>query len=298
LDIFLNFNCKDTSLAVELKSKILSSKLRELIEKFLIFADIFSDFLTLMEQYTNKKTSSASMENISLLSDSLKHEIETNNISTVIESGTFKGLGSTKTIATVFEELGRTPDFYTLEASWINWKQAKMNLRKYSFVKPVWGKSVPYNEAVSFIKEDEVLKNHNNYPNIYIDGGNDPAAFYLKEISGEFGFSRFSIVNKILKRLEEFDRSKFYQGDDLLRKYLQRFKDRNPLILLDSCGGIGYLEFSILLEIMKDYPFYLILDDINHLKHFRSFEMIKDNPDFKIINLNKESGWVFAKKSR
>jgi len=49
---------------------------------------------------------------------------------------------------------------------------------------------------------------------------------------------------------------------------------------------------------MKDAPFYLILDDINHIKHFRSYEHIKNDPSFRIIPLNTDAGWVFAQKIR
>jgi len=251
-----------------------------------------------MEQYTNKKTSSASMENISLLYDSLKKEILSGQIDTVIESGTFLGLGSTSTIAQVFSDLNRRPQFLTLEASWINWTKARKNLKKYQFVNPVWGKSVPRDEAIAFIQNDELLKNHKNYSNIYIDGGDDPTAFYLREISGEFGLSRFSFINKYYKKKEEKDRPEFFQGENLLRKYLLKFKHKNPLILLDSCGGIGFLEFNIVIGTMKDAPFYLILDDINHIKHFRSYEHIKNDPSFRIITLNTDAGWVFAQKIR
>ena len=238
------------------------------------------------------------MENISLLADSLREEILSGRIDTVIESGTYLGLGSTSTIAQVFADLSRQPEFYTFEASWVNWKKAKKNLEKFPFVNPVWGRSVPLDEAVKFIRNDELLKNHHNYSNIYIDGGNDPVAFYLNEISGGFGLSRFSFVNKYYKKKEETDKPQFFMGENLLRKYLLKFKHRNPLILLDSCGGVGFLEFEILIGTMKDAPFYLILDDINHIKHFRSYEYLKNDPSFRIITLNSDSGWVFAQKTR
>jgi hypothetical protein len=116
-------------------------------------------------------------------------------------------------------------------------------------------------------------------------------------LSGEFGYTRFKLVNLIFKYFENRDKKKYFGGEDLLKKFVSKYKKEVPLILLDSAGGIGLLEFKIVTETMGSDPYYLLLDDINHLKHFRSFKEIKENPSFTILAENVESGWVFAKSN-
>jgi hypothetical protein len=86
-----------------------------------------------------------------------------------------------------------------------------------------------------------------------------------------------------------------YQGEELQRRLLRRHQGDRPLIHLDSAGGIGYLEFKIVKEIMRGHVFWLLLDDIHHLKHFRSFSDIQSDPSFQIIAHDSINGWVLAK---
>lgn len=249
-----------------------------------------------MQNYAKKENSSAQMTNLDKLKSSLSKEILDSNINCVIESGTFLGLGSTTFLANVFLELKKTPDFTTIEANWLNWTKAKKNLSNLTFVKPLWGLTVSLSDAIHFISNDPVLLNHSNYPDIYIDGEDNPIDFYLKEIKGGFGYSRFQFLNWFYSRKAEKDRTIHFSGENLLSKLLNANQDKNILVLLDSCGGIGYLEFQKLLDTMKDRRFHLILDDVHHLKHFRSYQYVKDSSEFQIIEENIDNGWAFAKK--
>jgi hypothetical protein len=38
----------------------------------------------------------------------------------------------------------------------------------------------------------------------------------------------------------------------------------------------------------------LFLDDTHHLKHFRSLEAIRSDPDFRILKLAQDRSWVIA----
>ena len=64
---------------------------------------------------------------------------------------------------------------------------------------------------------------------------------------------------------------------------------------MDSAGGIGFLEFTILLRVMRNRPYSLLLDDINHIKHFRSYEHIRKDRRFTILGLDESRGWLFAR---
>lgn len=249
-----------------------------------------------MKNYNEYSQHSVAMVNTLLLSNAITKIHRTNKITHLLETGTNIGLGSTKMYAEIFKSDLTPPEFITIEANWRSWRKARKNLNQYRFVKPIWGLSVEMKEALEFISVDDALNNPESYANIFIDGGVNPIAFYKNELSGEFGNSSFALINYINMFFENKDRKEYYTGDDLLRKYLTRFKKNTPLISLDSAGGTGLLEFNIVKEIMDNDKYYLILDDIHHLKHFRSYEEIKGNSGFEIIEVDEKAGWVFTKK--
>lgn len=199
----------------------------------------------------------------------------------VIECGTFLGTGTT---ALVIEALtsskwnhtrGKFPSVYTIEADKGNHKQAVKNLPRW--VKCIHGCSVDIAEAVEFILNDEVLLHHNEYPDIYYDS-NDPVNFYVNEITGqlpEFGGDGDTGENFVLKRLINFNEKKL------------------PLFVLDSAGGIGFFEYQKVLELMKKKRFYVWCHDINHLKHFRSYQHMQEAENCNIMTV-KENEWVLS----
>jgi hypothetical protein len=75
---------------------------------------------------------------------------------------------------------------------------------------------------------------------------------------------------------------------------IKELNSHNLLIVLDSAGGVGHMEFQITDELMKDKNYYLLLDDTHHLKHFRGLDIIKNRGDFTIINSSDKNGWVLA----
>jgi hypothetical protein len=70
----------------------------------------------------------------------------------------------------------------------------------------------------------------------------------------------------------------------MIKKYLSEMKNNNPLILLDSSGGVGYLEFKTTLDALNGKPFIIILDDIHHVKHHRSYlRILKTLLNFTVV---------------
>jgi hypothetical protein len=51
------------------------------------------------------------------------------------------------------------------------------------------------------------------------------------------------------------------------------------LVFLDSSGGVGLLEFQKVRELPKEIlkEKLIMLDDINHIKHYRSLQWMKKN---------------------
>jgi hypothetical protein len=214
-------------------------------------------------------------------------------ISHILESGTYRGLGSTKFIAEIVGAQSSPPQlFVTIEANHDSWRQARNNLKDFPFVTPVWGLSTSRQEGLRFIRNDPALLNHLKYPDIFIDDVRDPIGFYSREIAGRLGRAAWNPVEKIRRFV---DRPRFYAGENLLAKWLGAFRTCHPLVVLDSAGGIGYLEFNTLQKHMPEYPYFLLLDDICHVKHFRSYERVHTDSKFAVIGESKDAGWLLAK---
>ena len=59
------------------------------------------------------------------------------------------------------------------------------------------------------------------------------------------------------------------------------------LIILDSGGHMGFVEFEYVLSLLKGSCIF-VLDDVYHVKHYKSLKMIQSDPRFNILTLSKE----------
>jgi hypothetical protein len=176
----------------------------------------------------------------------------------IVETGTYQGLGTTQIVIKALTQMVKNkpqllkmPTFTTIEASEKNCLIAKNNLREHGWIQILHGCSVDLKEAEEFIKNDKAILNHEEYPDILIDSL-DPVNFYLQEIQGTlFGPGK---------------RGK----DNLLLKLMPDIWNKRPLFILDSAGGMGFFEFQTVVKLMGDSRYHIFMDDINHLKHFRS----------------------------
>lgn len=85
--------------------------------------------------------------------------------------------------------------------------------------------------------------------------------------------------------------------ENIFKKIIPPIKYYSPLFLLDSAGGMGFLEFQKVNELMDNNSYFIILDDIHHLKHFRSYKEITENSSYTLLDKNLEQGWLIAKFS-
>jgi hypothetical protein len=228
--------------------------------------------------------------------------IRKNNIRSVFESGTYLGTGSTETLAKLFVENNKLPEkFITVETNLDYFIKAKKNLAKYNFIKPVFGLSVDYLEAIKFLVNDRVFENLEKYEEIYIDHLYNPQHYYLKEI----------MIGVVQEELEKSTKKKNISFFSSGKKETIEFKNNvlsdfccdlyhgSSLIVLDSAAGIGFYEFTQVNQLMYNREYYLVLDDIEHLKHFRSREYIETHSEeYNIISQSKEAGWLIAKSHR
>lgn len=188
--------------------------------------------------------------------------------SVILETGTHLGTGSTRMLASL-----KPKKLYTIECSFVNHTQAKENLKPFPFVECLHGLSVGIEESKTFMS----LNKHIFEDDVFIDDAN-PIDFYTNEIMG--------MLNGGEKKED--------MKQNLISDILPRIADENPLILLDSAGGIGLLEFRKVKEIMGERPYTLVLDDTHHVKHHRSKLDIQQDPLFKIVYNDDVHGRLIA----
>lgn len=166
----------------------------------------------------------------------------------IVETGTHKGTGSTLRLAQFGLPLN------TIECNPEYYREAKDNLSYYKNVTCNLGYSIPLAAMQDFIQKDTFYKDSADL-DIQVDNPSDPQKFYLQEL-GEH---------------REFE-------ENLLYKFAGN--DTKQLILLDSAGGVGFLEFHYLMDFLKRNNWLdkkiLVLDDITHVKHYRSVIELKN----------------------
>lgn len=241
-----------------------------------------------MKLYSTKPNASVTMGVSPALRGLLRETLLAFKPGAAIECGTYLGLGSTMMIAELLKELSpeRPPRLFTLEVNFAHWQNAARNLRHQHHVRPLWGLSVTTAEARRFIQEDPALNHHETEPDIYIDDIVNPVAFYTDEIDGKL-IDPSGIPGPFVK--------KALYRENLLPRLLGRYGSKRPLILLDSAGAIGFLEFQKVHSLMRKQPYLLLLDDIDHLKHFRSRRAIHADPCFEILGEDSDCGWLLAR---
>lgn len=203
----------------------------------------------------------------------------------VIETGTYVGTGSTTALAEALIRAGTaSPRLDTIEVNPAHHRQAQANLAAYPFVRCHWGLSVGFAEAEDFIGKDAILSRHEAESDIYIDDTIDPRKFYLEEIRG----------NLVSEASDAAGAPAGGTPDNLLPALLRQTPATGTLILLDSAGGIGWLEFLTTLREMQDKDYLLLLDDIGHIKHYRSKRHVESAGDFQVLAAGDARGWILA----
>ena len=193
-----------------------------------------------------------------------------------VECGTHRGTGSTQILVHVAAACS-IPRIYTMEISKRLYEEARRNLSIFPQVECLWGLSVKKDEAAAFITNDPLLRERGPEPDIYIDFLPDPVAGYLRELEGALGGDEGQAP-----------------PDGLLQAIIPSFGDRRPLFCLDSAGGVGWLEYDTVRRLMGSRPFLLWLDDVNHVKHYRSLLHLQSDDAATHVSVNWEEGWGLA----
>ncbi len=214
------------------------------------------------------KSNLTQIDVISEFASNITKIILENKPSKIIETGTYLGTGTTKIIASALKELGaKESQFISIEVNGKNYQKAMINTHNAGlnqYVTLVHGLSIPRKMLPTIEKIEKDTVTEMEYDNIFVDHReSERAKLYYNETN--------------------FDNVE----DSLLEKYLKIFNYQPDFVLLDSGGHIGNLEFNYLIErINKDC--IIALDDINHIKHAKSFDQINKDPRFEIINSSNE----------
>ena len=198
-----------------------------------------------------------------------------------IETGTYLGTGSTLALVYAWAwaalDASRGFEIYTMEGNSRFHSQACKNLAPWPWVHCLHMLSVGRAEAVKFIENDPLLTGEMDYPDICKDIEGDLVGFYRQELSPP------SVPQNIQQ--------------DGLAYFINRFKNENKMLfVLDSAGGIGFLEFLLVTHTMGKTPFFVWLDDKIHLKHYRSWLMINENLEDRWKILFSDNRTVLAER--
>lgn len=187
----------------------------------------------------------------------LQHHITTlvgqEVLTKVIETGTYLGLGTTKAVLKGMRIHEMEFDFISIEVNPEHFRQAIANNIGVDGLHLLHGLSIPKSKLpidTTFNVPDHVIVDHQAPVR---------AKMYHKEVN-------------------------FNVDDCLLKRAIDSMGGEPELIILDSAGHIGLIEFKYMMELMNGKEFWLVLDDIGHVKHYESFEIIQSNPEkFDII---------------
>jgi len=177
--------------------------------------------------------------------------IKKHNIKSIVETGAYDGMGSSQILA----KTGLT--FDTIECHGMNFIAAKVNLENFKNTTVHHAYSLPLNEMIEFIKNDEWTNNPDKMIELGVKFDHEnPRWYYQHELN--------DVVSKPPQ-------------EDLLMKLITN--PERQLVFLDSSGGTGLLEFqkviSLPKEILKEKV--IMFDDVNHIKHYRSVEWMKEH---------------------
>ena len=172
----------------------------------------------------------------------IKQLVNQFDIKSIVETGTYHGNGSTSVLARTGLRVT------TFECNPQNNYIAKNNLRPYLNVDAIWGYSLPLKDMVEFIKNDDIYEK--KIAGVTGEGDNPESAKW--GYTNELG--NLSIPQGLLRAF----------GDVPERQ----------IIFLDSAGGVGYAEFKEFLKFEHLKNKVLVLDDVPHVKHYRSSQDI------------------------
>jgi glycosyltransferase involved in cell wall biosynthesis/ADP-heptose:LPS heptosyltransferase/predicted O-methyltransferase YrrM/ubiquinone/menaquinone biosynthesis C-methylase UbiE len=178
----------------------------------------------------------------------------------IIETGTYLGQGTTTIIAEAMRHLGIEGTFFTIEVNPQYYAKAREYLQSKGYpVTALHGLSVPRSLLPSRQEIQKATVETAAGEDLFVD---HPEPLRADRYYGETDFPDVP--------------------DALLGQCLRQFDGKPDFVLLDSAGHMGFIEFQYLLEHLQG-PCIIALDDIDHIKHRRSFRLMERDRRFEIL---------------
>jgi ADP-heptose:LPS heptosyltransferase/predicted O-methyltransferase YrrM len=193
----------------------------------------------------------------------------------IVETGTYHGTGTTSAIAGALRDAGiGNARFFSIECNPENHAVAVRNLEAAGllpFVQPLNGLSLPRAVLPSRERIQRDCVEQIEFDDIYVDHPESVRSYrYYAETD-------------------------FEGPDDLLGQCLRAFEWCPDFLLLDSGGHIGNIEFNHVFSLIRS-SCWIALDDINHIKHRKSFAQMQADPRFEILTASDEKfGFAIAR---
>lgn len=193
---------------------------------------------------------------------SIKWVIDAYRPMRVIETGTYLGQGSTRAIINALIDNKPDWEFHTIECNKSFYDQARRNIFRMQNNNR-WGYKVTMHNGLSIPEGLVPLEVDMDYPdNVFTDYHD--TTVYNAEISGAV-------------------------KDDCLGEALRVMDYRPDMVLLDSAGHLGTIEYDYLMQTVNPrHSFILCLDDTMHRKHYKTLQKVKSNPHFAILRESTE----------
>jgi hypothetical protein len=173
------------------------------------------------------------------------------SIESIVETGAYDGMGSSQLLAST------GLPFDTIECHGMNFIAAKVNLEKFKNTIVHHAYSLDLSEMLEFIKHDDWTNDPSKMVSIGVKFDHEnPRWYYTHELNDVV--SKPSKENLLMELIDNADKQ---------------------LIFLDSSGGVGLLEFQKVLALPEEFlsKKVIMLDDINHIKHHRSIQWLKEH---------------------
>jgi hypothetical protein len=184
----------------------------------------------------------------------------------IVETGTYHGTGTTTVIASALRENEIDhATFYSIEVNPKHVKRAREKVQEAGLsVRILHGLSVPRALLPTIQQIEQSLVKSVLADGLVVDH------------------------EEIDRATRYFDETNFPDlPDDLLGRVMREFDDKPDFVLLDSGGHMGFVEFRYVIDTLAG-PCILALDDVGHVKHYRSFETIRRDERFDILVASDE----------
>lgn len=178
--------------------------------------------------------------------------VANNGITKIIETGTYLGTGTTRAILEGLQAHGKPFQFFSIEVNPNNYQKAVLNTGKVEGLYLLNGLSISKSDLPKVVEFTDFPEN------IVVDYQEKTrSSSYVTEVS-------------------------YNVKDEVLYDCLKALDCKPELVVLDSAGHIGMQEFDYLMNYVQG-KFFLALDDINHVKHYKTVQKIKDDERFTIV---------------